>query len=69
MSSIEYFMNCDWEYEYSKDEIFQMERENQIMNEYYQWVEQEALKDRKPAIIEVIIKKPKHETNNNTLPF
>ncbi len=58
-------LNCDWEYEYSRDEIFYMERQQQIEHEYYMWEQQ----NRKPAEIKVIIKKPKHETDSNPLPF
>jgi hypothetical protein len=62
-------MDYDWEYEYLKDAIFLEERNQQIMNEYYQWEEEIAIKKMKPATIEVVIKKPEYETNNNTIPF
>lgn len=59
----------DWEYEFLKDEIYKIEREQIIINEYYLWEEKETIKKRKPAEIKVVIKKPKHESNNNSLPF
>jgi hypothetical protein len=62
-------MDCDWEYEFLKDAIFLEERNQQMINDYYQWEEEIAIKKMKPATIEVVIKKPEYETNNNTIPF
>lgn len=47
-------MNEDLEREYMTDVMYQMERQKQIEQEYWEW------EHRKPALI-VVIKKEEHE--------
>ena len=49
-------MNEDLEREYMTDVMYQMERQKQIEQEYWEW------EHRKPALI-VVIKKEEHEHN------
>lgn len=43
----------DWEYEYSRDQIYAMERQYDIEVAWQQWEEEQAAKNRLPAIIKV----------------
>jgi hypothetical protein len=67
MENFNFLSSFDWEYEYSRDEIFYEERQQQIINEFYLWENV----GRAPAEIEVIIpfKLKKNENKHNTLPL
>lgn len=55
----------DWEYEYSRDQIYAMERQHQVELEWQQWEEDQANKKIKSAVIKVLTPK-KYEVSHNT---
>ena len=50
-------LKIDFEREHLHDYMYQLERQKQIEQEYWEW------EHRKPAIINVIIEKKEHESN------
>lgn len=53
----------DWlleDWEYPNDHIYAFERERDVVDSWHKWEEEQAEKNRKPAIIKIV----KHEINN-----
>lgn len=56
----------DVEREFLKDSIYLIEKQIELENEYWQWMEEEERRNRLPAKIEILNKEVKQD---ETLPF
>jgi len=57
-------MNWFEDWEYPNDHIYAMERQHDIEVSWQKWEEEQAVKNRKPAIIKIV--KPNEIDNNSS---